>query len=207
MRISILRSLEEFTYDDLVFHLNENMTYRAFCLFGIADKIPSRSSLASLLKQISAEVLETVNTIVVGTDEALKLDSGKEVRTDCTVVEANIHEPSDSSLLYDLIQVTVRTLKKAGYRKFSNRSKAAKRRLNSIRSCRRKKKRRTLYRNLLGYTYETIDYACTAFEDAMTKPENFPEGFATDIALLIASSDPSEKELMINLVINLIKEQ
>jgi len=181
MRISILRSLEEFTYDDLVFHLNENMTYRAFCFFGIADKIPSRSSLAALLKEISAGVWETVNTIVVATDEAVKLDSGKEVRTDCTVVEANIHEPSDSSLLYDLIRVTVRTLKGAGYRKFSNRSKAAKRRLNEIRSCRGKKKRLKHYRALLKIARETMGYAATALEN----PEIFTKNFAENIALLI----------------------
>ena len=181
MRISILRSLEEFTYDDLVFHLNENMTYRAFCFFGIADKIPSRSSLAALLKQISAEVIETVNTIVIGTDAAVKLDSGKEVRTDCTVVEANIHEPSDSSLLYDLIRVTVRTLKRSGYRKYSNRSKAAKRRLNEIRSCRGKKKRLKHYKALLNIACETIGYAATALEN----PETLTKGFAEKIALLI----------------------
>lgn len=189
LRIALLRAIEGFTYDDLAFHLNENLSYRAFCLFGISDRIPSRSSLAALVKAIPADVWETINTRLMLTEEAVRLDSGEQIRTDCTVVEANIHEPTDSSLLYDLIRVTVRTLKKTGYRKFSNRSKAAKRRLNSIRSCRRTKQRRKLYRKLLGYTYETMGYACTAFENAVEKPEDYPDGFATEIALLITRGE------------------
>ena len=185
LRIALLRAIEGFTYDDLVFHLNENLTYRAFCLFGISDSIPSRSSLAALVKLIPACVWESINTRLLLTKAAVHLDSGDQIRTDCTVVQANIHEPTDSSLLYDLIRVTVRTLKKAGYRKVPNRRKAAKRRLNSIRSCRRKKERRKLYRKLLSYTYETMGYACTAFEDAVAKPGDYPDSFATEIALLI----------------------
>jgi len=189
LRVALLRAIEGFTYDDLAFYLNENLTYRAFCLFGISDRIPSGSSLAALVKLIPASVWETINTRLMQTDEAVHLDSGEQIRTDCTVVEANIHEPSDSSLLYDLIRVTVRTLKKAGYRNLCNRSKAAKRRLNSIRCCRGRKERRKLYRRLLSYTYETMGYACSAFEDAVAKPEGYPEGFATSIALLITRGE------------------
>ena len=39
------------------------------------------------------------------------IEIGREVRIDCTVVEANIHAPSDSTLLWD--SITIAPLKKA----------------------------------------------------------------------------------------------
>jgi IS5 family transposase len=42
-----------------------------------------------------------------------KLESGKVVRVDSTVTAALIHEPSDSSLLWDAVRVMVRLLQQA----------------------------------------------------------------------------------------------
>ena len=75
LRVALLRAIEGFTYDDLAFYLNENLTYRAFCLFGISDRIPSGSSLAALVKLIPASVWETINTRLMQTDEVVHLDS------------------------------------------------------------------------------------------------------------------------------------
>lgn len=71
MRIALLRAIEGFTYDDLAFHLNENLAYRGFGLFGISDRIPSRWSLAALVKAIPADVWETINTRLMLTEEAV----------------------------------------------------------------------------------------------------------------------------------------
>jgi hypothetical protein len=41
------------------------MVYRTFCNTGFADKIPSRSSLASLIKSISPEVWEDIQVTTI----------------------------------------------------------------------------------------------------------------------------------------------
>jgi transposase, IS5 family len=45
---------------------------------------------------------------------SLKVTRGRKLRTDGTVVETNIHHPTDSTLLGDAVRVLSRTLKKAG---------------------------------------------------------------------------------------------
>ncbi len=47
-------------------------------------------------------------------DDKLKVTRGRKLRIDGTVVETNIHHPTDSTLLYDGIRVLSRTLKQAG---------------------------------------------------------------------------------------------
>jgi len=39
-----------------------------------------------------------------------KIETGRKTRTDCTVVETHIHEPSDSSLLWDCVRVLCRLM-------------------------------------------------------------------------------------------------
>ncbi len=77
--IALLKNIERLTYDQLVFYLEETMVYRTFCNIGFADKIPSRSSLAPLMKSISPEVWEDLQVITVNIPEAKKIDSGKKV--------------------------------------------------------------------------------------------------------------------------------
>ncbi|SHK33874.1 hypothetical protein SAMN02745216_03303 [Desulfatibacillum alkenivorans DSM 16219] len=39
-----------------------------------------------------------------------KIEAGREIRIDCTVVESNIHPPTDSTLLWDAVRVLTRLL-------------------------------------------------------------------------------------------------
>ena len=41
------------------------------------------------------------------------METGRTVRTDCTVVESNIHEPQDSELLWDCVRVLTRLVSRA----------------------------------------------------------------------------------------------
>lgn len=61
LRISILRAIEGFNYDDLSFNLSENLAYMKFCLVGISDTIPQGSELADLIERVPAEVWEDIS--------------------------------------------------------------------------------------------------------------------------------------------------
>ena len=78
------------------------------------------------------------------------------------MVATNIHEPTDSSLLWDCVRVLTRQLKKSSelvFVQYSDHSKRSKRRAWAIRNAKRKTQRVTLYRELVKITKKTIGYA------------------------------------------------
>ena len=89
------------------------------------------------------------------------------MRIDCTVVESNIHEPTDSSLLWDSVRVLTRLLDRAkedfGLRiSFQDHTRRAKRRLLGIMNSRSKKDRKSKYADLIKVTTKSIGYAQSA---------------------------------------------
>jgi IS5 family transposase len=80
------------------------------------------------------------------------------------VVESNIHQPLDSSQLWDCIRVLTRLLKKArdsfGTQIiFSDHQRVAKRRMVGIQYAKNNKQRQPRYKDLLKYTRKVIGYA------------------------------------------------
>jgi IS5 family transposase len=69
--------------------------------------------LQQTISAIRAETWETINRTLLSSARQEKLEDGSVVRLDSTVTAALMHEPSDSSLLWDAVQVMVRLLKKA----------------------------------------------------------------------------------------------
>jgi IS5 family transposase len=62
---------------------------------------------------IRAETWERVNRALLTSARELKLERGRVVELDSTVTAALVHEPSDSSLLWDAVRVMVRLLRAA----------------------------------------------------------------------------------------------
>ena len=96
------------------------------------------------------------------------IEKGKQVRIDCTVVASNIHEPKDSSLLWDCVRVLTRMLGQINERfdaldiSFSDHTRRAKRRMLKIMNTNSKKVRDKKYEDLLKVTHMTVNYALTA---------------------------------------------
>lgn len=167
LRCAILKQLEQLSYDDLMFLLNETPLYQSFCRIGIGGRIPSRSSVAEGIKAISSETWVKINVTLVRYAASEGVEKGREVRGDCTVVESNIPKPFDSVLLYDSVRVITRILKQIGFSGYHDRTRSAKRRVNEIRNCRGKKMRRGRYEILLRITGEVIGYARSAIEEVL----------------------------------------
>ena len=162
LRACVVKQMCGYSYEELAFHLADSATYRSFCRIGIADPSPSRSRLQKNIKRVSAETWDAINRRVVLFAAAKGIESGKKIRTDCTVVDANIHAPTDSSLLWDGVRVLVRLMSDARETfglSFSSRRKRAKRRAMAILNARSKEDRVPMYRDLLKVTSETIDSA------------------------------------------------
>jgi transposase, IS5 family len=60
---------------------------------------------------IRAETWEAINRTLLASARQEKIEAGKVVRFDSTATAALMHEPSDSSLLWDSVRVLVRLLK------------------------------------------------------------------------------------------------
>ena len=161
LRAALVKQMNHFSYRELAFHLADSRSYRSFCRLGIVDSTPSKSTLASNIKALRSHTLEKINRELVSAAEKAKIEKGRKVRVDCTVVESNIHSPWDSELLYDCVRVLTRLMVRArdvvgsAALIFSNRTRRAKRRRLAILNAKGAHQRRRLYRDLLKVTQET----------------------------------------------------
>ena len=167
IRAAIIKQMEEFSYEDLAFHLLDSVSYRSFCRIGFADKGYQKSALCNNIKAISPETWEAINRILTSYGVNKKIEKGRQTRIDCTVVASNIHDPSDSSLLWDCVRVLTNKLCKINERfqvriNFTNHTKRAKRRMLGVMNAKNKKARKNQYQDLLIVTKKTVNYAETA---------------------------------------------
>lgn len=162
LRAAIAKQLNEWSYAELAFHLTDSLMYRWFCGLGIADDTPSEATLKRNVKRIRAETWEAINVILMNQARAEGIEEGRMTRTDCTVVETNIHHPTDSSLLWDCVRVLTRLTK--GAREWVetpcvDHTRRAKRRDLGIQNARRQVDRVPLYEDLQKVTKKTMGYA------------------------------------------------
>jgi IS5 family transposase len=180
LRALVIKQANGFSYDGLAFHLVDSQSYRAFCLIGFADKTPSKSTLQRNLKRVRAETLERVNRALVHYAQTEDIEDGRRLRSDSTVVEAAIHEPTDSTLLVDCVRVLTRLLRRAAEYvelRFSNHLKRAKRRQMAIQHSAKAEHRVPLYRDLVKVSESTVESARFSVEklEQTFPPEAFQQ--------------------------------
>jgi IS5 family transposase len=168
LRVLLLKQMNGFSYRELEFHLADSVTYRTFCRFGALEPTPSRATLAENLKKVGAETLEAIGRMVIHYAAKTGVERGRKVRVDSTVVEANVHAPTDSSLLWDGVRVLTRLFKKAdehfGFGLYTDHRRRAKRRMLAIQHTGSQGKRTAAYRDLLKVAGKTLGYARRAIE-------------------------------------------
>ena len=170
LRCAIIKILFGFSYQELAFHIVDSRSIRRFCHIGIADEGFKKSTLNNNIKAISDTTWEAINKQILGYARKDKIEKGREVRIDCTVVESNIHPPSDSALLWDGVRVLTRLLHRTkahfGLSRlhFKDHQRVAKRRMVTIQYAKSIKARKQPYKDLLKYTKKCVGYANTAIE-------------------------------------------
>jgi len=175
LRAAIVMQMFDFTYDDLAFHISDSSTLRRFCRIGIGEKGFKKSALNSNIKRISDETWESIFREFLGYAEKENIEKGREVRIDCTVVETNIHPPSDASLLWDCVRVLTRLILFAiasfGIKiNFSDHQRVAKRRMTGIEYAKNEKDRNAKYKDLVKITRKVVGYAENALKILQTLP-------------------------------------
>ncbi len=162
LRVLVVKQLGSFSYEELAFHLADSASYRAFCRIGSMEKLPTSKTLQRNVKKVEAITFERINVLLVEHAIAAGIEDGNKIRVDCTVVETNIHDPSDSSLLVDSVRVLVRLMDRAQEyvdAPFTNHHRRAKRRAIGILHARTQDDRLPLYRDLLKVANKTVTAA------------------------------------------------
>lgn len=170
LRCAIVKTLYGFTYEELAFHIVDSQSLRWFCRIGIGEEGFRKSALNRNIKAISDHTWEMINRRLLHYAKDEKIEKGRQVRTDCTCVESNIHEPTDSSLLYDCVRVLTRQIKQSREELnikvpgFSNHNRRAKRRMLAIMNAKNKKQRKKAYTDLIKTAEKVLGYARSALE-------------------------------------------
>jgi IS5 family transposase len=170
LRCVVVKILFGFTYEDLAFHIVDSQSLRWFCRIGMAEEGFKKSALNRNIKAISVQTWEMINRDILDYAKQDGIEKGRKVRTDCTCVESNIHEPWDSTLLGDCVRVLTRLIVRGrdefGLKipQFSNHNRRAKRRMLAIMNAKNEKKRKSEYVDLLKITGKVLGYARNAAE-------------------------------------------
>jgi len=88
-----------------------NLVYRQFTRVG-AQKVPDAKTLGKLALALGPKIIEQIHARVVAIACEKRIVRGRRLRVDTTVVETDIHYPTDSSLLGDGVRVLTRTMQR-----------------------------------------------------------------------------------------------
>src|SRR5688572_27216729 len=111
LRLLLLKHVRNWSYDVLEREVRANLAYRDFCRIGLG-KVPDAKTLARIGQAVTGNVIADLHRRLVELAQEKGVVEGRKMRVDTTVVETNIHYPTDSSLLGDGARVLTRTMKK-----------------------------------------------------------------------------------------------
>jgi len=111
LRLLLLKHMRNWSYRVLEREVRANLVYRQFTRVG-AEKVPDAKTLGRLALALGPEVIEQIHHRVVSIACEKRIVRGRRLRVDTTVVETDIHYPTDSSLLGDGVRVLTRAMKR-----------------------------------------------------------------------------------------------
>jgi len=112
LRMIIVKHLYGWSYEETEYHVSDSLVLRQFCRVYL-NAVPDDTTLIKWANLIQPQTLHALLDHVTELARSLKVTRGRKLRTDGTVVETNIHHPTDSTLLGDAVRVLSRTLKHA----------------------------------------------------------------------------------------------
>jgi transposase, IS5 family len=179
LRMLVVKRLYRYSYAETERYVSDSLVLRQFCRVYL-NRVPDDTTLIRLANLIQAETLEKFNARITELALKSKVTKGKNLRTDGTVVETNIHAPSDSRQLADSVRVLARTIGRARkvlqtvkegatdvMEDFTATARRAARKIGEIlrkRTDEAKEAGKQQYRELLDMTEKTIQQAAQTSE-------------------------------------------
>ena len=171
LRSLALMRVKNWDYRELRERIADGVTLRQFTEF-YCDPVPKHDAFNRGFNRLTPQTLKAINDMVVQAAVALGLEDGARLRVDTTVVETDIHHPTDNTLLWDVVRVVTRligrlakALKLRRIKGFRDRRRSARRRMYEIQrmTTRQRQGRQTAtYRELIGIAEEVVANAKAA---------------------------------------------
>jgi transposase, IS5 family len=183
LRMLVLKHRYDWSFAECEREVRGSLIYRAFCRID-GERVPDAKTLIRLAALLGPDVLKDIVARLVHLARQRRVVRGHRLRVDTTVVETNIHYPTDSSLLADGVRVLTRTMQRicaevgAAGRQVRDRTRSLGRRVFEITQRSRKATARTgamvrartkarmtaLYRQAMAITRATVRQAETVSE-------------------------------------------
>src|SRR5437868_8445648 len=112
LRMLVVKHLYGWSYEHTEQFVSDSLVLRQFCRVYL-ERVPDDTTLIRWANLIRPPTLHDLLDHVVDLARQRKVTRGRKLRIDGTVVETNIHHPTDSTLLNDGVRVLSRTLAKA----------------------------------------------------------------------------------------------
>jgi transposase, IS5 family len=171
LRSLVLMRLKNWDYRELRERIADGLTLRQFTDFYCAP-VPKHDAFQRSFVRLTPQTLKAINEVVVRSSVELGLEDGARLRVDTTVVQTDIHHPTDNTLLWDVVRVVTRlvgrlakALKLRRITGFRNRTRSAHRRMYEIQrmTTRQREQQQTgTYRALIGIAQDVVESARSA---------------------------------------------
>jgi IS5 family transposase len=174
LRMLVVKRLYGYSYEETERNVSDSLRLRQFCRVYL-NSVPDDTTLIRWANLIQPKTLEKFNQRITHLALERKVTRGRKLRTDGTLVESNIHAPSDNRLLADSVRVLARSavrgraiLQAAGKKvekSFEDFTQTAKRISHQIGETLRTQKEaarlagRQQYQELIAITEQTIEWA------------------------------------------------
>ena len=165
--------VKNWDYRELRERIADGLTLRQFTDF-YCEPVPKHDAFQRGFVRLTPETLRAINDLVVQAAVDLGLEDGTKLRVDTTVVQTDIHHPTDNTLLWDVVRVVTRLvgrLTKAmelrRIKGFRDRTRSARRRMYEIQRMttrQRNEQQAGTYRELIGIAAEVVERARTALD-------------------------------------------
>jgi len=181
LRMLVLKHLSDWSFDECEREVRGSLVYRAFCRID-GERVPDAKTLIRLARLLDEPVLKDVLARLVALGRKHRVIRGRRLRVDTTVVETNIHYPTDATLLADGVRVLTRGLRRIGEQvrertrsvarrvfEIAQRSRSAGHRVPAGVRARSQAKMKVLYQGLMRITRTVMRQAESAVARARGK--------------------------------------
>jgi IS5 family transposase len=168
IRSYLLSRIKNWDLRELRERIADGYSLRLFTHF-FSGRVPNHRTLNRNFNRLRRETVRLLNEAVVDAIVEMRVGNVRKMREDTTVVETNIHFPTDSGLLWDVVRVQTRLVnvlrEELGDRfrcDFSDRRRRARRRMQEISRMTAKTRTRQQvrkYRDLIQVTEEVLQKA------------------------------------------------
>ena len=173
LRSLVLMRVKNWDYRELRERIADGLTLRQFTDF-YCDPVPKHDAFHRAFIKLTPETLKVVNDLLIQAAVGLGLEDGAKLRVDTTVVQTDIHHPTDNTLLWDTVRVVTRLVGRLAkalecrrIKGFRNRTRSARRRMQEIQrmTTRQRHEQQTgKYRELIAIADKVVDSARMVLE-------------------------------------------